>query len=224
MLDFLHAKDDPGQHVGRGSTCRCRFGRVTRCRLRHRLRSSQLDAGQLQRQYQRGGEPRLSNSAMSVSARQHDALMFGAVPMEGRCEWRVHLPVRRCLARARCGLRHQGQTALSPCQSLPPKSNSRAPGLRRSSWCAATSGSDLGALLPTWQSFGVDSYAQYMAAVSTLQKTVMGDAANIQPELLATTVFSHQVAGPGRGGGLGLCAACDRRRSHACSCFGQAGC
>ena len=58
-------------------------------------------------------------------------------------------------------------------------------------------GSDLGALLPTWQSFGVDSYAQYMAAVSSLQKAVMSDAANIQPELLATTVFSHKAADPG---------------------------
>ena len=49
-------------------------------------------------------------------------------------------------------------------------------------------GSDLAALLPTWQSFGVDSYAQYMGAVSSLQKAIMSDAANIQPELLATTV------------------------------------
>ena len=54
-------------------------------------------------------------------------------------------------------------------------------------------GSDLGGLLPTWQSFGVDSYAQYMSAVSDLQKTIMGDAGNIQPELLATTVLSTNV-------------------------------
>ena len=51
-------------------------------------------------------------------------------------------------------------------------------------------GSDLGALLPTWLSFGVDSYAQYMGAVSSLQKAIMSNAANIQPELLATTLIS----------------------------------
>jgi hypothetical protein len=54
-------------------------------------------------------------------------------------------------------------------------------------------GSDLGGLLPTWQSFGVDSYAQYMSAISDLQKAIMGDAGNIQPELLATTVMSPKV-------------------------------
>jgi hypothetical protein len=57
-------------------------------------------------------------------------------------------------------------------------------------------GSDLGGLLPTWQSFGVDSYAQYMTAVSSMQKAILSDAANIQPELLATTVFSRQAADP----------------------------
>ena len=36
-----------------------------------------------------------------------------------------------------------------------------------------------------------------MATMSTLQKTIMSDAANIQPELLATTVFSHKAADPG---------------------------
>jgi hypothetical protein len=40
-------------------------------------------------------------------------------------------------------------------------------------------GSDVGGLLPTWQSFGVDSCAQYMTAVSTLQKAIWSDAANI---------------------------------------------
>jgi hypothetical protein len=57
-------------------------------------------------------------------------------------------------------------------------------------------GSDLGGLLPTWQSFGVDSYAQYMAAVSSLQKVILSDTANIQPELLATSVFSHNAPDP----------------------------
>jgi hypothetical protein len=54
-------------------------------------------------------------------------------------------------------------------------------------------GSDVGGLLPTWQSFGVDSCAQYMTAVSTLQKAILSDAANIQPELLATTVSPARV-------------------------------
>ena len=59
-------------------------------------------------------------------------------------------------------------------------------------------GSDLGGLLPTWQSFGVESYAQYMSAVSDLQKAIMGDAGNIQPELLATTVVSPKIPAPAR--------------------------
>jgi hypothetical protein len=57
-------------------------------------------------------------------------------------------------------------------------------------------GDDLGGLLPSWQSFGVDSYAQYMAAVSDLQKAIMGDSGNIQPELLATTVVDSKVPNP----------------------------
>jgi hypothetical protein len=57
-------------------------------------------------------------------------------------------------------------------------------------------GDTLGELLPTWQSFGVDSYAQYMGAVSDLQKTIMGDAGNIQPELLATTLVNSKVPSP----------------------------
>jgi len=36
-------------------------------------------------------------------------------------------------------------------------------------------GDNVGGLLPTWQSFGVDSYAQYMTAVSDLQKAIMVD-------------------------------------------------
>ena len=57
-------------------------------------------------------------------------------------------------------------------------------------------GDTLGGLLPTWQSFGVDSYAQYMSAVSELQKTIMADATNIQPELLATTLVDSKVPTP----------------------------
>src|SRR5271166_5329384 len=58
-------------------------------------------------------------------------------------------------------------------------------------------GSTLGGLLPAWQSFGVDSYGQYMTAITGLQKAIMEDAGNIQPELLATTVLSPEVPAPG---------------------------
>lgn len=58
-------------------------------------------------------------------------------------------------------------------------------------------GSTLGELLPAWQSFGVDSYGQYMTAISSMQKAIMEDAANIEPELLATTVLSPKVPTPG---------------------------
>jgi hypothetical protein len=58
-------------------------------------------------------------------------------------------------------------------------------------------GSTLGEQLPAWQSFGVDSYGQYMAAVTGMQKAIMDDAADIQPELLATTVLSPKVPEPG---------------------------
>jgi hypothetical protein len=58
-------------------------------------------------------------------------------------------------------------------------------------------GSALGGLLPAWQSFGVDSYAQYMSAVSGIQKAIMEDAADIEPELLATTVLSPKLPSPG---------------------------
>lgn len=58
-------------------------------------------------------------------------------------------------------------------------------------------GDSLGGLLPAWQTFGVDSYGQYMTAISALQKQVMADSGNIQPELLATTVLSPKVPAPG---------------------------
>jgi len=54
-------------------------------------------------------------------------------------------------------------------------------------------GNALGGLLPAWQSFGVDSYAQYMNSISEIQKAIMADAANILPELLATTAVSSTV-------------------------------
>lgn len=49
-------------------------------------------------------------------------------------------------------------------------------------------GDDLAQELPAWQSFGVDAYADYMKAISSIQATIMGTPANIEPELLATTV------------------------------------
>lgn len=51
-------------------------------------------------------------------------------------------------------------------------------------------GDELGSLLPQWQSFGVDSYAAYMQAVSSIQAKIMSDSANIAPQLLATTVVA----------------------------------
>ncbi len=49
-------------------------------------------------------------------------------------------------------------------------------------------GSTLGTLLPPWQSFDVDSYAAYMAAISAIQNEVMAHDENIVPQLLATTI------------------------------------
>lgn len=49
-------------------------------------------------------------------------------------------------------------------------------------------GDSLGSMLPKWNSFGVDSYADYMSRVSDIQDKVMSDADNIAPQLLATTL------------------------------------
>ncbi|MGN6561475.1 MAG: hypothetical protein ACTHMU_02340 [Thermomicrobiales bacterium] len=51
-------------------------------------------------------------------------------------------------------------------------------------------GTQLAANLPAWQSFGVDSYAAYMKAVSDIQAIILADNAGIDPELLATTVVA----------------------------------
>jgi hypothetical protein len=48
--------------------------------------------------------------------------------------------------------------------------------------------STLGKLLPPWQSFTVDSYSQYMAAISAIQQEIMNNDGSIVPQLLATTV------------------------------------
>jgi hypothetical protein len=53
--------------------------------------------------------------------------------------------------------------------------------------------SQLATRLPNWQSFGVDSYAQYMKAVSDIQQLILSDESGIQPELLATSVLSPKL-------------------------------
>jgi hypothetical protein len=50
------------------------------------------------------------------------------------------------------------------------------------------SGAALGKLLPPWQSFDVDSYAQYMAAISAIQTVIFDDPGGVVPELLSTTL------------------------------------
>jgi len=52
-------------------------------------------------------------------------------------------------------------------------------------------GNKLARALPCWQTFGVDSYADYMKAVSNIQELILNDPENVEPELLATTVLSH---------------------------------
>lgn len=44
--------------------------------------------------------------------------------------------------------------------------------------------------LPSWEAFDVNSYTSYMAAVSTLQKTIFGDMENTKPALLGSTLAS----------------------------------
>jgi hypothetical protein len=48
--------------------------------------------------------------------------------------------------------------------------------------------STLGKLLPPWQAFTVDSYSQYMSAISAIQQAVMQSDDGIVPQLLATTL------------------------------------
>jgi hypothetical protein len=57
-------------------------------------------------------------------------------------------------------------------------------------------GSQLAGALPSWQSFGVDSYAEYMKAVSNIQGMILEDESGIEPELLATTVFAPSLPSP----------------------------
>jgi hypothetical protein len=127
---------------------------------------------------------------------QHDALMFGAARwkdvVSGEHSYRFGVALRALVV--------VSDIKVSGALTLPVvAAKVELEGARASAQLMVRGyvGNDLGALLPTWQSFGVDSYAQYMGAVSSLQKAIMSDAANIQPELLATTVFSHKTADPG---------------------------
>jgi hypothetical protein len=49
---------------------------------------------------------------------------------------------------------------------------------------------DLATSLPNWQSFDVDSYADYLGKVNELQRKILGDTANIRPVLLSSTQAS----------------------------------
>jgi len=127
---------------------------------------------------------------------QHDALMFGASRwrdvVSGEHTYRFGVALRALVV--------VSEIKVSGALTLPVvAAKVELEGARASAQLMVRGyqGSDLAGLLPTWQSFGVDSYAQYMAAVSSLQKAIMSDAASIQPELLATTVFSRKVADPG---------------------------
>ncbi len=44
--------------------------------------------------------------------------------------------------------------------------------------------------LPSWQTFGVDSYGEYMRSVAQIQKLITKDDKNVVPELLATSLVS----------------------------------
>jgi hypothetical protein len=48
----------------------------------------------------------------------------------------------------------------------------------------------VGKLLPPWQSFSVDSYAQYMSAISAIQSEIMANDDSVVPQLLASTIAS----------------------------------
>jgi len=49
---------------------------------------------------------------------------------------------------------------------------------------------DLSDTLPNWQSFDVDSYADYLKSVSVLQGKVFGDPSKMRPVLLSSTLAS----------------------------------
>lgn len=82
-------------------------------------------------------------------------------------------------------------------------------------------GDNVGGLLPTWQSFGVDSYAQYMTAVSDLQKAIMVDSGT-SARIAGNNCGQFEGSYSGRGDRLGVWTSCDRRRRHARPCPRQA--
>ncbi|BCY09366.1 hypothetical protein [Actinoplanes sp. L3-i22] len=62
---------------------------------------------------------------------------------------------------------------------------------------------DLAAELPSWQSFDVNSYAEYRKAISAVQRQVFRDVANIRPVLLSSTIAASLWTagdGPARAG------------------------
>ena len=95
---------------------------------------------------------------------QHDALMFGAARwkdvVSGEHSYRFGVALRALVV--------VSDIKVSGALTLPVvAAKVELEGARASAQLMVRGyvGSDLGALLPTWQSFGVDSYAQYMGAV-----------------------------------------------------------
>ena len=54
---------------------------------------------------------------------------------------------------------------------------------------------NISATLPAWQNFDVKSYSEYFAAVTSLQKTIFDDPANMRPVLLGSTLAEKLVSG-----------------------------
>jgi hypothetical protein len=67
--------------------------------------------------------------------------------------------------------------------------------------------------LPSWQSFDVDSYADYLRSISALQKQVLTDTEHIKPVLLASTLAAELRPDGGRNGRLDLDVHGERRHS-----------
>ena len=77
----------------------------------------------------------------------------------------------------------------------------------------------LGKLLPPWQSFNVDSYSQYMSAVTAIQQEIMANDGSVVPQLLATTVAAPTLPSSAQSVGtvLALRGIVDGRRLHSMS-------
>lgn len=63
---------------------------------------------------------------------------------------------------------------------------------------------DVADTLPSWQSFDVDSYADYLRSISALQKQVLRDTDHIKPVLLSSTLAAELHPSGGRNGHLDL--------------------